>query len=61
MRILLMNQFFWPDSAATSQLLTDLAEEMAAKVHEVHVSCAEGGYAVASSDKGPDVHIHRVP
>ncbi len=61
MRILLMNQFFWPDSAATSQLLTDLAEEMAASGHEVHVICADGGYAVASSDKAPAVHIHRVP
>ncbi len=29
MRILLLNQFFWPDSAATSQFLTDLARGLA--------------------------------
>ena len=30
MKVLLLNQFFYPDSAATSQLLTDLARGMAA-------------------------------
>ena len=61
MRILLMNQFFWPDSAATSQLLTDLAVEMAARGHQVHVLCAEGSYAVASAERQPAVTIHRIP
>jgi hypothetical protein len=55
-----MNQFFWPDAAATSQLLTDLANEMAARGHDVHVICADGGYAVASGDFRPAVSIHRV-
>ncbi len=60
MRILLMNQFFWPDSAATSQLLTDLAAGMAERGHEVHVICAGGNYAVASGERQPSVAIHRV-
>ena len=29
-RVLLINQFFWPDMAATAQLLADLAEDLAA-------------------------------
>ncbi len=58
MRILLINQFFWPDSAATSQLLTDLAEGMGG--HDVHVICADGGYALASAGTAPPVTVHRV-
>ncbi len=61
MKILLMNQFFWPDSAATSQLLTDLAVGLAERGHQVHVVCAEGSYAVASAESSPPVQIHRVP
>ncbi len=60
MKILLMNQFFWPDSAATSQLLTDLAVEMDKRGHEVHVICAGGNYAVASDEQQPPVKIHRL-
>jgi hypothetical protein len=30
LRVLLINQFFWPDVAATAQLLADLAEDLAA-------------------------------
>jgi hypothetical protein len=29
-KVLLINQFFWPDMAATAQLLADLAEDLAA-------------------------------
>ncbi len=61
MRILLVNQFFWPDEAATSQLLTDLAIEMAARGHEVHALCADGSYALASAGEAPRVTVHRVP
>ncbi len=61
MKILLVNQFFWPDSAATSQFLTDLAVELAARGHEVHAVCAEGTYALASAGEAPPATIHRVP
>ncbi len=60
MRVLLINQFFWPDSAATSQLLTDLARAMAENGHEVYAISADGGYAVAADDAPPPVSIHRV-
>lgn len=60
MRILLLNQFFWPDSAATSQLLTDLARGLAQRGHEIRVICADAGYNVASAESQPAVHIHRV-
>jgi len=35
LRVLLINQFFWPDMAATAQLLADLAEDLAA-AHYAH-------------------------
>ena len=61
MKILLLNQFFWPDSAATSQFLTDLAKGLAARGHEVYAISAEGsGYALADLSDPPPVHIHRV-
>ncbi len=60
MRLLLLNQFFWPDSAATSQLLTDVARDLASKGHEVHVICAASSYAAASDDEAPAVTVHRM-
>ncbi len=44
MRILLVNQFYPPDVAATGQLLDDLARQLAAKGLEVHVLCSAGAY-----------------
>ena len=63
MRILLLNQFFWPDSAATSQLLTDLARSLVADGHEVVAICSgKAGYTIpaGSADDAPAVRIHRV-
>jgi colanic acid biosynthesis glycosyl transferase WcaI len=60
MRILFFNQFFWPDSSATSQLLTDLAMELNRRGHEVSVICTEGGYAPSVSGHLPGIHIERV-
>jgi glycosyltransferase involved in cell wall biosynthesis len=54
-----MNQFFWPDSAATSQLLTDVARDLVVRGHEVHVICG-GTYAEAAPEARPDVIVHRV-
>ena len=59
MRILLLNQFFWPDSSATSQLLTDLARGLADRGHEVDVICAQGGYGLADEGAAPPVKIYR--
>jgi glycosyltransferase involved in cell wall biosynthesis len=43
-RVLFINQYGWPDHASTAQHLTDLAESLARKGHEVHVLCSRGGY-----------------
>ncbi|SDF22583.1 glycosyltransferase family 4 protein [Terriglobus roseus] len=59
MRVLLMNQFFWPDSAATSQLLTDVARDLVSRGYEVHVICG-GTYAETDPESRPDVVVHRV-
>lgn len=37
MIVYLVNRYFWPDESATSLLLTDLAEDLQAIGHEVHV------------------------
>jgi glycosyltransferase involved in cell wall biosynthesis len=65
MRILLLNQFYPPDTAATGQLLADVAAGLAADGHEVHVVCSWGSYeggrvhAGRRDDAGP-VFVHRV-
>ncbi len=61
MKILFLNQFFWPDSSATSQQLTDLATGLAHRGHDVHVLCSQGGYAeMKSLGEAPPVTVHRV-
>ncbi len=60
MRVLLLNQFFWPDSSATSQLLTDLARGLAERGHTVDTISADSGYAPAASDVAPPVQMYRV-
>lgn len=60
MRILLINQFFHPDSAATSQLLTDLARELAHQGHQVSVICGSSQYATSSDSIVPAVSVHRI-
>ncbi len=37
MIVYLVNRYFWPDESATALLLTDLAEDLGAAGHEVHV------------------------
>jgi glycosyltransferase involved in cell wall biosynthesis len=44
MKILIISQVFWPDTSAVSQHLTDLAEELAGRKHEVHVLTSRNGY-----------------
>jgi colanic acid biosynthesis glycosyl transferase WcaI len=60
MKILFINQFFWPDSSATSQQLTDAADGLARMGHQISVLCGEGGYAASASSRKPDVEILRV-
>lgn len=45
MRILLLNQYFHPDLAASAQIATDLAVDLAAAGHEVTAVAGRGIYA----------------
>src|SRR5215469_10445605 len=60
MRILAINQFFWPDSAATGQLLTDLTELIDPKLHEVTVVCGVPDYGAIDAACPPRVQIVRL-
>jgi glycosyltransferase involved in cell wall biosynthesis len=42
--ILFVNQHYWPDVAATGQVLSDLAEFLVSEGYEVGVLCSRGGY-----------------
>ena len=53
-RVIFVNRVYWPSTAATAQLLTDLAEGLAARGWEVHVLAAG-----ESSTRHHGVTIHR--
>jgi colanic acid biosynthesis glycosyl transferase WcaI len=61
MRILLINQFFWPDLAASSVLLTDFSRFLSESGHDVTVLCGNAPYAGPDCTKQPDVRIIRTP
>jgi colanic acid biosynthesis glycosyl transferase WcaI len=58
MRLVFFNRFFFPDTSATSQILTDLAFHLAAAGREVHVvtSSVPGGMASTEVIRGLTVH-----
>ena len=65
MKILFVNQCYWPDHAATAQILTDLAEELVGRGHEVAVVCSRKPYSGSDHDYPKKecrngVTIHRV-
>lgn len=60
MRVLLLNQFFWPEAAATSQLLTDVARELSSRGHDVHAISGGQGYAIPDTTDRPNVTIHQL-
>ncbi|MEN9662523.1 MAG: hypothetical protein RL324_1472 [Verrucomicrobiota bacterium] len=43
MRLIFLNRFYWPDEPATAQLLTDLAEGLARRGHEITVITSHPG------------------
>ncbi len=59
MRILLVNQFYWPDCAATAQLLSDLGEGLADRGHEVTALCGRGSYVSGTSPRLVPLEAHR--
>ena len=61
MRVIFVNRFYWPETPATGQLLTDLAESLAAHGHLVSVITSRppnGELAPRQQHNG--VTIHRV-
>ena len=66
MRILLLNQCFYPDVVSTAQHLTDLATALAAHGHEVTVIASDRGYddpttRFKRSERWNDIEIIRIP
>lgn len=60
MAILLINQFFWPDTAATSHLLSDVANHLAVSGEDVKVICGTASYGNPNDSPRPDVEIIRL-
>jgi colanic acid biosynthesis glycosyl transferase WcaI len=60
-KILLINQFFWPDEVATSLLLTDLARHLADQGHKVTVICGRSTYTDTGSSVAADLRVLRTP
>jgi colanic acid biosynthesis glycosyl transferase WcaI len=63
--LIFLNRFFYPDHSATSQLLSDLAFELAARGHGVHVVtsrqlCDRPDEGLPSSEYIDGVSVHRV-
>jgi glycosyltransferase involved in cell wall biosynthesis len=60
MRILIINQFFWPDTAATGQLLSDLTRVVDPENHVVTVFCGAAQYGSVNTGSPPPVEIVRL-
>ncbi|MDP2136902.1 MAG: glycosyltransferase family 4 protein, partial [Candidatus Didemnitutus sp.] len=54
-KIIFVNRVYWPDEAATAQLLTDLATELVTRGWQVHVVTSGNGSASCAG-----VAVHRV-
>jgi len=66
LRILLLNQCFYPDVVSTAQHLTDLATALTARGHEVTVIASDRGYDDPTTrfkrrERWNDVEIIRIP
>ena len=65
MKVLLLNQCFWPDVMATAQQLTDLARGLAERGHQVTVISGRRGYddperGFQARERWHDIEIIRV-
>ncbi|MEI9973818.1 MAG: glycosyltransferase family 4 protein [Ignavibacteriota bacterium] len=64
-KILFINQFFWPDAAATGQFLEDLVRHLGAAGHEITVIASGNRYADAAALSDPPpariVRVRGVP
>jgi colanic acid biosynthesis glycosyl transferase WcaI len=57
MEVLFINQFFWPDTAATGQLLTDVTRDIDPNIHAVTVLCGRSLYGGRDAASPPPVKI----
>ena len=61
MKVLFVNQFYWPDSSATSQQLTDLTVGLAARGMQVSVLCGDRTSGNSAGSEPPrNVEVYRV-
>lgn len=61
MRLIFVNRFYWPETPATAQLLTDLAEGLAARGHDVTIiTSAPAGKTNLRCETHRGVRIQRV-
>ena len=66
LKVIFLNRFYWPDVAATGQMLADLAEDLVAAGWDVQVITSQGRYSAGGEPLPRDetrhgVRIHRVP
>jgi len=59
-RIIFVNRVAWPSAEATAQLLTDLADGLAAKGWEVHIATASTGPDGRTTENGSVIEFHRL-
>ncbi|MCU1263435.1 MAG: glycosyltransferase WbuB [Bryobacterales bacterium] len=60
MKILFLNQFFWPDTAATGQLLCDLTDYLSTAGESVDVVCGSANYGRITGAPEPKANIFRL-
>jgi colanic acid biosynthesis glycosyl transferase WcaI len=60
MKLIFFNRFFYPDTSATSQIVSDLAFQLAAEGFEIHAITSRVSDDEASREEIRGVKIHRV-
>lgn len=65
MKLIFVNRFFFPDHSATSQILTDLATDLAKDGREVHVVTSRQLYddpaaMLTAEEESLGIHVHRI-
>jgi len=59
LHLLVVNQFFWPDTAATGQLLMDVSRAVGSELARTTAICAESDYGIKDTTARPPVRILR--
>lgn len=59
MRLLLINQFFWPDTAPTGRFLLDVVRAVESRQVEMTAFCGGSAYGIADDTPQPPVRILR--